>query len=161
MQVNDNVGFKGQYFIETIDTKTGERERIEVKNTLTNINKNIHLAMLFGDTSGYSFDDLNIKYLAFGTGTTAAKATDTKLESEYYRKQVTTKTLNTTDGYLETIVSLGSLECNITIREIGVFAGASATATANSGNMISRLNVNIEKFENKIINIIRRDIVTI
>ena len=90
-----------------------------------------------------------------------AAATQTKLVNERFRKQITTKERPTGQNYVESIVSLGSPDANFTIKEIGVFAGSTATGTKDSGKMISRIVVNIEKFENKIINIIRRDFITI
>lgn len=161
MQVKEQAGFRGEYQIEIIDTVTGAREIHKLKNTLTNINKDIHLAMLLGVTTGYSFDDLNIKYFAFGDSDTPAAATQTKLVNERFRKQITTKERPTGQNYVESIVSLGSPDANFTIKEIGVFAGSTATGTKDSGKMISRIVVNIEKFENKIINIIRRDFIII
>lgn len=161
MQIKEQAGFRGEYEIEIIDTVTGKREIQKLKNTLTNINKDIHLAMLLGVTTGYAFTDLDIKYFAFGDGSTAATATQTKLINERFRKQLTTKERPSGQNYVESIVSLGSPDANFNIREIGVFAGSTATSTADSGKMISRIVVNIEKFENKIINIIRRDFITI
>lgn len=159
MELKEQSGFRGEYLIETIDTLTGKKDVQHLYNTLTNINKDIHLAMLLGVTTGKSFDDLNIRYFAFGKDTTAATASQTRLVNEAFRKQVTTKAIK--DNYVESIVSLGSVDANFNIREIGVFAGGSATETINTGNMISRIVVNIDKFENKIINIIRRDFVNI
>lgn len=161
MQFREQAGFRGEYEIEILDTVTGEREIQKLHNTLTNINKDIHLAMLLGITTGYSFTDLDIKYFAFGDGSTAATATQTKLINERFRKQITTKERPSGQNYVESIVSLGSPDANFVIREIGVFAGSTATSTKDSGKMISRIVVNIEKFENKIINIIRRDFITI
>lgn len=160
-KIKEQSGFRGEYLIEVIDTLTGKKESHRLDNTLTAINQNIHLKMLLGDTTGFNFNDLDIKYFGFGTGTTPENPAQTQLVNETYRKQVTSKSFAPGTNYLESIVSLGSSEANFNIREIGVFAGASATATFNTGNMISRIVVNIDKFENKIINIIRRDIVTI
>lgn len=160
-QIKEQSGFKGEYLIEVIDTNTGQKEVHKIDNTLTVINQNIHLKMLLGDTTGYSFNDLNIAYFGFGTGSTPENPNQTQLVAETYRKQVTSKAIPPGANFLESIVSLGSSEANFNIREIGVFAGSNATGAANTGNMISRIVVNIDKFENKIINIIRRDIVTI
>jgi hypothetical protein len=160
-KIKEQSGFKGEYIIEIIDTVTGKKEIHKLDNTLTVINQNIHLRMLLGDTTGFSFNDLSIGYFGFGTGTTPESPTQTKLVSENYRKQVTSKSFAPGTNFLESIVSLGSSEANFNIREIGVFAGSSATSALNTGNMISRIVVDIDKFENKIINIIRRDIVTI
>lgn len=161
MNIKEKAGFRGEYEIEIIDTATCEREIQKLDNALMNINRDIHLAMLLGVTTGFNFDDLNIRYFAFGTDPTAAAPTQTQLVSEQFRKQVTTKERPAGQNYVESVVSLGSPDANFHIREIGVFAGGSASTSANSGNMISRIVVDIEKFENKIINIIRRDIITI
>ena len=117
MQVKEQAGFRGEYQIEIIDTVTGAREIHNLKNTLTNINKDIHLAMLLGVTTGYSFDDLNIKYFAFGDSDTPAAATQTKLVNERFRKQITTKERPAGQNYVESIVSLGSPDANFTIKE--------------------------------------------
>lgn len=163
MKINSNeqTGFRGDYFIEIIDTITGKKQTHELKNTLTLINQNIHLAMLWGNTAGFNFDDLNIKYFGFGTSNTPATSSQTSLVNERCRKQVTKKIFESGTNFVESIVSLASTDANFNIREIGVFAGANATSTLNSGIMISRIVVDIDKNENKIINIIRRDSVTI
>lgn len=164
MEIKEQSGFYGEYEIEIIDTITGNQEIHKIKNTLTNINKDIHLAMLLGVTTGKSLDDLNIRYFAFGSEGAAANSAQTRLINEKFRKQVTAKLIK--DNYVESIVSLGSVDANKDIfpdgiKEIGIFAGSQATDSFNTGNMISRISVNIEKFENKIINIIRRDFVNI
>lgn len=163
MNNKENTSFCGKYIIEIIDTLTGEKEVLNINNTLTNINKDLHLAMLLGSIDKYGFDDLNIKYFALGDGSDIATATQTKLTNERFRKQVTSKERPIGENYIESIVSLSSSDANDigTIKEIGVFAGKHATSVKDSGNMISRIVVNIEKFENKIINIMRRDIITI
>lgn len=161
MNIKEQAGFRGEYEIEIIDTVTGEKEVRKIDNALMNINRDIHLAMLLGVTTGFAFTDLDIKYFGFGTGTTAVAPTQTQLVSEQFRKQITTKERPAGQNYVESVVSLGSSDANFRIREIGVFAGTGASSTANSGKMISRIIVDIEKFENKIINFIRRDIITI
>jgi hypothetical protein len=92
-------------------------------------------------------DALNVTHIAVGTGTTTATATDVKLETEIYRKAVTTKGFNT-QRFKATLL-LESAEANPTggiIKEIACFA--KATDTTDSGLMLSRANVNVLKNEN-------------
>ena len=127
---------------------------IEMDNQLTNAYKNSVLNQLKGN----SFDSLDILYLAVGTGSTEAQATDTQLVSELYRGVPTQKTLVT--DYVQTIWVLSTDIANAHLREIGVFAG-NATSTPNSGTMLSRINIDIEKTQSMEITFIRKDYVTI
>ena len=121
------------------------------------INRDYRQAMIDGSfgTKGYAIDDLEIKYIALGTGTTPATENDTQLETETFRKQFTS--INTSGDNTTTVLSLGPAEANFLITESGVFCGPAATIAANSGNMISRVNVNFDKTANIRFNIIRVD----
>lgn len=127
---------------------------IERDNQLTNLYKNSVLNQLKGN----SFNSLDILYFAVGTGSTTAQATDTQLVSELYRGVPTQKTLAT--DYVQTIWVLSTDIANAHLREIGVFAG-NATSTPNSGTMLSRINIDIEKTQSMEITFIRKDYVTI
>lgn len=129
-------------------------KEIDLDNQLTNLYKNSVLNQL----NGASFDDLEIKYLAVGTGTTPASASDTQLQSEQFRMIPTSKSLQT--DYEQTIWVIPTNIGNFTYKEIGVFAGT-ATATANSGTLLSRININIEKTSSMEVTFIRKDYVTI
>lgn len=156
----DTTAYRGEYRIELINAGSGRLiEALNVKNQLTEISRTVRTQMLTGNYTGDK-NALAIKYIAVGTGTAAASASDTRLGSESFRKQATQITVPSA-GVVRTIISLGSAEANITIREIGVFCGPSATSSANSGTLLSRANVNITKNSNIIINIIRTDTCTI
>ena len=157
----ERTTLSGIYIIEARDAVTGSLIRTwSFYNQLTNINRDIRTAMLLGSTTGYSLDTLAIRYFAFGTGTTPASASDTLLQVELFRKAVT-KISKVNDSTVQSIVSLSPDECNFTIREIGVFCSPGAGASANSGFLLSRVNVNIVKNSNMTLNIVRQDIVTI
>ena len=85
-----------------------------------------------------STQDNEIKYMAWGSSSSTAEAADTLLSTEYGRKQITSQTSSNT-GFCESVCYISPTEGVGTIAEIGWFAGSSATATADSGCMISRV----------------------
>ena len=66
---------------------------------------------------------------------------NTALQTEVFRKAITTKTYNATQFICK--LSLGADESVFTIREIGLFADG--TDTLGSGTLFSQCNVNIAK----------------
>lgn len=145
----------GRFDIDIINAATGAVVgQIHIKNQLTEINRTVRARMLMGDFNG-PLDALAVKYFAFGTDGTAATAAQTKLGAEQFRKQLTQKSEN--GGTVTTAVSLQTNEANFVIREIGVFGGADASGTADSGTMLARTTVNIDKNDNLVINITRTD----
>ena len=158
--MKNNVQIKGKYTFVARDALTGrELWRKRLDNQLMTVNQLVRDQMLMGTFPGPT-DALQIKYLAFGTGPTPAAVTDTALETEVFRKQITQQSYPSA-GTVRTIVALTDAEANFTIKEIGVFAGPDASSTAGSGTMISRVNVDIEKNNNIVLDIVRQDICTI
>ena len=154
--MNDTMTLMGEYDIIIRSALTGrELDRKHVKNQLTNISRTLRDAQLMGTYSAAA-DALQIKYFAFGTGTTSAKATDTALENEQFRKQITTLS-NPSAGVVESVVSLGVSDANFTITELGVFCGPNATSTAGTGTLLSRVNVSIYKNDSLVVDIVRTD----
>lgn len=154
--MRDTMRLYGEYDIIIRRAADGSIvKRQHIKNQLTTVNQTLRDAQLMGTYSqpaGY----LQIRYFAFGTGTTQAAQSDTQLEAEQFRKQLTTLD-NPSTGTVESVVSLGTQEANFHITEIGVFCGPSASGTANSGTMLSRVNVNIYKNDSLVIDIVRTD----
>lgn len=158
--MKEKTTMRGEYRVEARDAATGALLWVQrFKNQLTAINRTIRSEMLRGTYTG-ALDALQIKYFAFGTGSTPATVNDTALETETLRKQVTQMTAPA-PGTVQTICSLGAEEANFLIREIGIFGGPDATTAAGSGTLISRAVVNIEKNSNIVLNIVRQDICTI
>lgn len=151
--MKEKMGLKGHWTIEIRD-KGKLVKRLDFDNQLTNLYRNSVLNQLYGNT----FDDLEIKYLGIGTGDAPASATDTQLGTEVFRVIPTSQTI--VDNYVQTIWVIPTQIGNFTYKEIGVFCGT-ATASLNSGTMISRVNVNIEKTSSMEITFIRRDYVII
>lgn len=160
MKIKDRIALRGEYIIEARDALTGALiRRYRLDNMLMAISRSMRVQMLQGSYAG-AVTDLEIKYFAFGTGTTAAADTQTRLVTESFRKIYTKRTL-ISPSTVQTICSVGATEANFTIKEIGVFCGSAATASANTGIMLSRVNVDIVKNANIVLNITRNDIITI
>lgn len=151
--MDENLKLKGEWTIE-IRVRGELVKTVELKNQLTNLYRNSILNQLKGD----AFTSLEIKYMAVGTDATPATATDTQLGAEIFRSVPTYKTVE--NGYTQTIWVLTDLQANQHLREVGVFAG-NASATADSGMLLSRVVIDIEKTDVMEITFIRRDIVTI
>ena len=151
--MKEKMGLKGHWTIE-IRNKGKLVKRLDFDNQLTNLYRNSVLNQLYGN----AFDSLEIKYLGIGTGDAPASATDTQLGTEVFRVIPTSQTI--VDNYVQTIWVIPTQIGNFNYKEIGVFCGT-ATATLNSGTMISRVNVNIEKTSSMEITFIRRDYVII
>lgn len=126
------------------------------KNQLTVANREYRQSMLDGTavSKGYGIDDLKILYIGLGDGTTEALATDTQLENELFRRAVTS--VVTVNDETQTITVFPPPVANFRIREIGVFC-VGATDQANTGLMISRINVDVTKTSNITMNVVRMD----
>lgn len=131
--MNELSGWNGVFniFIKSIDDDWTHVQTI--KNTITNNGLN-----LLRDSLRGTITDAQIKYIAVGSSTTAVLNSDTQLGAEFFRKQVYTRTA-VSDGVLQTISILSETEAVAQIEEIGVFAGSTASITANTGIMISRI----------------------
>lgn len=144
---------KGHWRIEIREAGNLARV-IELDNKLTEAYRQNILGKLKGDTTV----SLEIKYLAVGTGSTPATISDTELETEIFRSVPTYQTIQ--GNTLQTTWVLLVSQANAHLREIGVFIG-DATATADSGTLMSRINIDIEKTSAQEVTFIRSDIVEI
>ena len=109
------------------------------------------------DTLKGSSSDLEIEYLALGTGNTPITDTDTTLDTEIFRTAYTTRDDAAGTGVLKhTFIVLDS-EAVATIEEIGIFGGSTATATADTGTLISRILWNKVKTNQEEIQFVRTD----
>jgi hypothetical protein len=143
--IKDSHGWKGTFIIETPDGK----------ETIHNRVMNAALDELLKPLQGIA-PNLEIKYLALGTSSTAITDTDTKLGAEIFRTQFTTKT-KTGTGQLTSVAVVLDSEAVAIVEEIGVFGGSGATAAANSGTLISRILWHRNKTANEQIQFTRID----
>jgi len=132
--------------------KDGTEEVTELENIITDAGKNLLRGFLDGTVT-----DGAIKYVALGASSTTPAAGDTQLGDERFRKQVTKQETGSA-GVLDTTVYIAPYEANdFIIEEIGWFAGANATETANSGVMIARVLYSRAKTELESLQIVRTD----
>jgi len=127
-------GWKGTYKI-----KVNDEEELVIHNRITNAALDEMIKVVQGQTP-----NLQIKFLALGTSNSAVTDTDTQLGSEIFRTQFASST-KTATGELTSIAVVLESEAVGNIKEIGVFGGTGATATANSGTLISRILWSREK----------------
>jgi hypothetical protein len=133
----DNIGHQGFYKI-TKRYKDGKIE-VEVKNAITSLAVNKYVKALTGVST-----DLEIKYLAIGNGNKAIDNADQLLDNEIFRTfyQFRTETANnelTVEFTITDAEAVGQWE------ELGIFVGSSATGTADTGLMLSRVLYSDEK----------------
>lgn len=143
----DNFKYTGKWTIISKDLTTGKETKTEQYNAITQgfftaIHRFLSEDLLIVDN-----DELNITHLALGETDTPAQRSDTLLGSEYARVEVASKT------YTDTLYSVTTYLDGATgnpsggnIKELGIFT--KATATADSGTLISRVAVNINKNAN-------------
>lgn len=129
----DNYGWAGIWNIKIIDKLRGEVSETTIKNRVMNTAIDEFLKVLQGTAT-----DMQVKYLALGTGNTAITDNDTKLANEIFRTQVTSST-KTGTGELTTLAIVLDNEAIGNLEEIGIFGGTTATATKDTGKLISRI----------------------
>lgn len=105
----------------------------EFPNLITTDGLNMLRDGLYGDVV-----DLEIKYFALGSDSTAPALTDTQLGAETFRKIMTSHS-KPADAQHEFIEYILPAEAVGVIEEFGWFAGAAAGAGINSGIMIARV----------------------
>jgi len=117
---------------------------------------------LFRDVLRGAVTDGKIKYMAWGTDGTANPSPNnlTQPNSEVGRKAVTSFIVGGA-GILNTILYMSPEDgAGVSIKEIGFFAGDSATLTANTGIMICRFLFSRDKTALESIQFDLKDIIT-
>lgn len=120
------------------------RGRVQIRNARTGQllaeNKNVVVegglfvfASTIGGVSGYS----GAAWCAIGTGTTTPLTTDTALGTESSRCQVTSSSAAGGTVLIQTYFLAAN--CGYNIKELGLFGGPTASATANSGTLIAHV----------------------
>jgi hypothetical protein len=153
--VIENGGVCGEFKIVVKDSITKE---ILHEEKIKNMIMNAALDELVQAYLGF-IPDLWIRYLAVGTSNTVVVATQTQLGAESFRcapSVLPAETLNT--GEVQTTFNILDTEAKVNIQEIGIFCGNTATASANTGLMLSRVLWSYDKSVSNVeIQIIRTD----
>lgn len=151
-----DTGWKGIFRLE-IKRKDEPIEIVEFPNLITDA----WLNTIRDATISATPMDLQIKYIALGKddGTILPLASSNiKLGNEVERKPFAKVETDGT-GRVKRTAIITSAEGNFHIKEIGIYAGATATTALNSGNLVARVFYDRDKDELESINIVRTDIV--
>lgn len=154
MESIGNAGWLGKFEIQIM--RGDQLEIVKFPNLITDAWLNAVRDATLGEVT-----DLEIKYIALGKddGTILPLApSNTQLGNEVERK-VFTKIEKDGTGRVKRTVNINSAEGNFHIKEIGIYAGVTATATLNSGILVARVFYDRDKDELESINIVRTDIV--
>jgi hypothetical protein len=128
------IKYSGEYHIKVINKVTCEVVRDDViKNMVTDLALNKLINVLKGDDS-----NMEVAYFALGDSTTAVSASQTTLGNEIFRTAFLSK-WNSGTGQVTSSTYIIDTEVVGTIEEMGIFCGPSATITADTGNMLSRI----------------------
>lgn len=142
--MQDTMIVKGDYRFEGFDIHEKKVSDKTFHNVLTQLYFTGIMKFLNEAIDSPAVSDLNLTHMATGTGTTTALRSDTLLVTETFRKEITSKTKSASKFVCK--LTLAPSESNFTITEIGTFADG--TGTVDTGTLISRANVNIEKNAN-------------
>lgn len=130
----NNIAWQGKFVISIKDKNTGRVTEEIINNRVMNAVLND-----FADSLTGSAVDLQIKYLALGTGNTAITDSDLVLDTEIFRTAPTSGPTLTGTGEVTTEFYVLDSEAIGQIEEIGIFAGSTATVSADSGILLSRI----------------------
>jgi hypothetical protein len=133
-KIKNNTGISENIKVTIFNLDGTVQETIELKNQLKNCWFNAIRDAFKGDVT-----DLEIKYLAWGSDATANNTSQTKLVAEFGRKQITGQDDGGTGELISTTYIAPNEAVGTTIEELGWFAGAIATAAADSGILVGRV----------------------
>lgn len=152
MLTESRLGWKGRIKI-SVRQPDGRTSIVWFDNLITNGGRDLFIRALRGE-------DTEIKYLAWGIGTTVPDSDDARLANEVGRKAVTQQ-ITPAQGALLTTTYLAPFDANTSIRELGWFGGAAATDDPNTGVMFARVLYTRDKTSEESIQVDRTDTLTI
>lgn len=153
--MREKAGWKGRAEITVYGPEGEVKEVRVVENQIKSVGLNMMRDLLSG-----ALTDGEIKYMAWGSSNTANSAAQTKLVAEFGRKAVTSQAAGAT-GVLTTTTYISPQEgTEATIEELGWFAGATATATADTGIMVGRVLYSRAKTALESVQVVRTDTLT-
>lgn len=136
---NDNFFLKGEYRVRVIDQNGKTKHDCVYKNIIVKAGRSAIISRIGNATPTY---DLLAEYIAVGTGTNAPADTDTTLQTETARKAVLSRSTSDDVGAISTTFNAGDIPTS-TLKEIGLFIDSTATATADTGVLLSRVAVDL------------------
>lgn len=154
--ITDKWPRSGDILVIVRDARTGRFKKgtRRFKNLITDVGNN-----LMRDVLGGFVTDGRIYYCAIGTSSTAPAAGQTQLVAESFRKAITAYDNTIGTGQIKETTYIAPGEANVSIQELGWFAGSGATGAANSGVMIARTLYAHTKTSGESISIQRTDVI--
>jgi hypothetical protein len=128
---NANSATQGRASNAELDTP-GYRSSVTVNMQITNVGLNL----LRDGKSGAN--NPKITYFALGTGSSTPGASNTALDTEVFRKAVTTFTNGSTGEILIALYLSPTDAVGINIAEVGLFGGSAASLTPGTGVLYAR-----------------------
>ena len=130
----DEKKWQGKFIISVRNKATGDITEHVISNRVMDATLDVLANTLVGTAS-----NIQIKYLAIGTGSTAITDTDATLDTEIFRTAPVSGPTNVSTGQIETEFVVLDTEAVAQIEEIGIFVGTTATGSADSGTLLSRI----------------------
>lgn len=133
-----------RFLMDKLESNFKTRELV-VENITTTVGRAALITRLVG-TNTYTG---NVTHCALGSGTSTPAVGDTTLQTETYRKALTSGTPSSNVGILETFFAPG--EGTGTLEEYGYFIDG--TGTVNSGQLFNRFSQTIVKSSTESLNV--------
>ena len=139
MAVDECVGtLSGTLELSVYSIDTRETYRYVYENLIVNNGRFMVANLLSG------VDNSGVTYFAMGSGVTSPVITNTALETESFRKLIGSRTVESL-YYAKFVTFLSSSEANGSFREAALVGGSTASVTAGSGVLFSRVPINLTK----------------
>ena len=134
LKVENSLSVSGKIKMTFRNVLTGEIRISSYSNLVVNTGKYMLAKRLNNEAN-----DCNLTYCAVGTGTDPPSTNDTTLQTEYYRKVVSS--YSRTENITTISTYFGPSVANTTLKEVALF-GEAASATPDSGTMFNRAAIN-------------------
>jgi hypothetical protein len=133
MKIKEENNWDGKYCIRRInpDTKEVIEEEIIFNRILNTALDEMAKALYDGS------NDLVVKYLGVGTTTASVYNTTTSLGSETWRTAAAVGATISNIGEVKNTFFILSTEAKFHIRELGIYAGSTASGTVGTGKLMS------------------------
>ena len=153
--IKSKLGWNGKFIFKIKNLITGEIKTEIIENRIMDDILDELVSVLDAGST-----DLEIKYLAVGTGNTAVTDGDTELDTEFFRIIPSISPVLSDTGEITTEFTLIDTDGNCQIEEVGIFVGSTASAAADSGKLLSRILWSHEKTSSEEITLIRIDTIS-
>lgn len=139
--IETDIKLKGELTLDFFNVHTKKHRIYQYKNMVVTTAKTSIAQRLAGDTAAGE-----ITYCALGTGTTSPALGNTTLQTELFRKLISSRSVAAAVATFQTFYTTS--EANGALKEAGLFGNATAvtaSATPDSGQLFCRTIINRTK----------------